>query len=183
MNDNDLIQRLRRLPRERELSQDAWPQIAARLEAKVTPAPAAAPPAQGPWAALATAACIVLLASVGFRLETQGGPVPDAAISAAPASHLPLLSASTEREFSGALQDLLPITVDLGKPIPGTPLAVYEQSLSVVQGAEKAVRQALEQDPESRYLNNMLTDLKRRQIDVLRSIARVSGEPSTGSTS
>lgn len=180
MNESELTLRLKGLPRERSLADDPWPHIAARLDAPVT----RQVETQNPWAAVAAAACIVLLASVGFRLETQGGQseLGHMAALSGPVSNLPLLSASTELEFSGALQDLLPITVDMGQPLPGTPLADYEQSLGVVQTAEKAVRRALEQDPESRYLNSMLTELKRRQIDVLRSIARVSGEPSTGST-
>jgi len=81
-------------------------------------------------------------------------------------------TASAELEYSGALQNLLPLAADGALAKPGTLLADYVQSLKVVREATLAVRTALEADPGSRYLNNMLTDLQHRQLMVLKEMAR-----------
>ncbi|MFK7957839.1 MAG: hypothetical protein AB8B96_17200 [Lysobacterales bacterium] len=174
--DSALLKRLSGLPRERHGSDDLWPQIQARLSPQATVQAAQ-------WLPRAAAA-IFVLAIVGSAIINLNGPGAQSGNSELLSHHsgnLPLLSASAELEYSGALQNLLPLTVSAAAAEPGTLLADYEQSLQVVRTATEAVRLALNSDPGSRYLNTMLADLHHRQLSVLKEMARHADQPTLGS--
>ncbi len=168
--DGVLMGRIAALPRELSLGGDQWPQIQRRIDAAAKPQATPVRPARWSPLAVAAALAIAVLASVVVNLIAES---PQDALTQGPgAGNLPLLSASAELEYSGALQNLMPLTLGAAQAQPGSPLAAYEQSLLVVRGATQAVRLALESDPGSRYLNTMLTDLQHRQLTVLKEMAR-----------
>ncbi|MEM1092371.1 MAG: hypothetical protein AAF552_07870 [Pseudomonadota bacterium] len=171
-----LLRRLAALPKEREVGADLWPAIAQRLEPVARP-PAAAPVSERRWS-LRSAVAAMAVAGLASMLLNLSGESPQPAVG----GNLPMLSASAEIEYSGALQDLLPLTVSAGTPAPGTPLADFEQSLAIVRDAAVAVRVALERDPQSRYLNSMLTSLQHRELNVLKEMARHADDTIAGST-
>ncbi len=171
-----LLDRLAALPKEREVGSDLWPAIARRLEPVEAPA-AQAPASERRWS-LRSAVAAMAVAGLASMLLNLSGESPQPAVG----GNLPMLSASAEIEYSGALQDLLPLTVSAGSPAPGTPLADFEASLAIVRDAAVAVRVALERDPQSRYLNSMLTSLQHRELNVLKEMARHADDTIAGST-
>ncbi len=171
LSDSALQDRLARLSRERQGGDDLWPQIQARLEPQPTKRALA-------WIRRAAAAGFVLAIAASLIINLGISPSNDTERLSRHAGNLPLLSASAELEYSGALQNLLPLTVSAAVAQPGTLLADYERSLEVVRAATDAVRVALASDPGSRYLNDMLADLHYRQLNVLKAMARHADQQS-----
>lgn len=153
---NTLEDRLQRLPRERQPAQDLWPAIAARLD----------PPARR-WTLprVAAAAGVFLVAAVALRLGSQPP------VTASGGGNLAVLSASVELEYSGALRDLRQTISALDQVSGDGLMQSYRDSLAVVHQATEQVRAALKDDPDSRLLNDMLADLQKKQLGVLREMA------------
>jgi hypothetical protein len=133
-HDPDRINTLERLPRSRSPERDLWPGIEARLAPRRARA--------SPWRfALASGlvAGLAALATLGLR---DAAPPADHAVAAAPAPGPTAVAA-------------LPLGAD-GR-------AIVRANLNMVRDAERQLRRALEDDPDSDALRSLLRSAEQRQ--------------------
>lgn len=140
MTDDDRIEGLERIPMRRAPARDLWPGIEARITQ---------PERRRGWLPLALAASVVAglagLLTVGVVTRGPGGARGDAL-----QAHLD----PAETEYLGGTRGL-PLTTDSR--------AIVEANLGLMRAAEREVRQALEQDPDSPTLRSLLASTENRQ--------------------
>jgi hypothetical protein len=164
MGDFELRQRLRDLRMAREPGRDLWPGIAAGL--------ATAPQRSArSWWPLAMAAALAGAIGLGLVLD---GPRPERGIAAAGPSATPWTLGEARvlnADYEGAL------TQALGRNPRERPRELLSPDLAaadaVLESAQGEIEQALEMDPDSVYLLDLLRRTHARRLDVARLHAQV----------
>ena len=166
-DDQQLLRNLNRLPREIPPRVDPWPEIEARISRLRRARTSRL--ARNQWLMRAVAAVMVLGLAVGMIMGPRWaiGPGPQWSVSAdrggAAAAGLPIGLAGSEAEFIGVGQSrpaLSPQTIDH--------IATGWADLRAV---EFAVTRALAKDPDNRFLNDRMLELRARQLAFLRQLA------------
>ena len=165
-----LQRRLQALRQPAPPARDLWPAIEGRLgtagarAAGARRAPARRPRRRLAW--LAVAASLVLAAGVGLRLQTVT-PVGPGSVATAPARAEPS-PAMLERqadamtvEYAAALRE-----VQAARPGPGDAGVLAE-----LDGSATAIRAALADQPDARYLLEQLRRVYARRLDITRRLA------------
>ncbi|HRP72382.1 MAG TPA: hypothetical protein PK743_07090 [Luteimonas sp.] len=160
---------LRSLRADTPPARDLWPDIAARIAATPQSATAAdTPPARRgirAWPALATAAALALAVGLGWQLRpTAPGVEQLPAIAGIDPIARPLLieADAMTREYQGALRELPPLR-------PAT--AGYATLLQLDASAD-AVREALAQDPDARFLLQRLQRVYAQRLSLTQRLSR-----------
>lgn len=178
------------LPREVEPAKDAWPAIRARIEAaRVVPMGVPTPPLRNRtstrWRIAAAAAVLVVGSSATtvlvLRSEADApaaatAPAGDA--NAAPAANpgVALPGAGAARpvvlniwaDYDAASADLERVLEARRSRLSPATVQAVEQSLRTIDRAIGEARAALEKDPASRDLMDLLDSVYRQKLDLLR---------------
>jgi hypothetical protein len=181
------------LPREVAPARDAWPAIRARIEAaRVVPmgAPTAPPRHRTAtrWRIAAAAAVLVVGSSAATVLVMRGGANAPATAtassgdaSAAPASNPSVAlpgSGGTARpvalniwaDYDAASADLERVLQARRSRLSAATVQAVEESLRTIDRAIGEARAALEKDPASRDLMDLLDSVYRQKLDLLRRV-------------
>lgn len=164
-----LQSQLRALAQPAEADVDLWPGIQARLpvapqRASHADAPARRRPRRRRLAWLAMAASLVLAAGLGWR--QQAAPAPETTLAAASGivPSPPMLELQADAmtvEYAAALRE-----VQAARASPGDSAA-----LAVLDGSASAIRAALADDPDARFLLEHLRRVYARRLDITRQLA------------
>lgn len=189
MDDRQLLERLAGLPREIQPANDVWPAISARIMDR----PAGS--RRFPLTALAIAASALLAVAVGLVLgprweagSTSPQPVAETTVPAdepAPASVLrtrkpgPVTRetgapswtlAASEAEYQAAFREFIGLGESQRNLSPAT-LQTIESSWAELQDTERALQAALAANPDNRFLNQRMLELRARQLGFLKQLA------------
>ena len=138
--DTDRINALERLPRHRSPERDLWPGIEARLHPRRS---------RYALAQLALAASLVAGLAAVFTLSLRDIAVAPGALETASAGATGIRSPALAQGAS--------------LPLGDDSRAIVEANISLVRQAERQLKQALEQDPESPTLRSLLASAEDRQ--------------------
>ena len=164
MSDFELRQRLRDLRTAREPGRDLWPGIAAGLETA---------PQQSArrWWPVAMAAALAGAIGLGLVLK---GPRPDARIAATAPAAAPWTLGEVrvlQANYEGALTQALGRDPrERSRELLSPDLAAAD---TVLESAQVEIERALEMDPDSVYLLDLLRRTHARRLDVARLHAEV----------
>jgi len=188
-DDGQLLERLAALPREIRPANDVWPAISARIEGR----PAGS--RRFRLATLAVAASALLALAVGLVLGPRREAAPNLPQSAvavtAPADDsvaAPVLRtrkpdpamretgaaswtlAASEAEYQAAFREFIGLGESQRNLSPAT-LQTIESSWAGLQEAERALQAALAANPDNRFLNQRMLELRARQLGFLKQLA------------
>jgi hypothetical protein len=174
IEDQELLQRIAQLPREIQPQNDPWESISARIGQR-----RAASSRGRAWALPAAAAATVALALVALSLlEPRGkelaapatSPMLDATAAATGSQMFPVALASSESEYQAAFREF--ISVGRARPnLSQRTLETIETGWAELRAAENALARALEANPNDRFLNTRMLELRARQLGFLQQLA------------
>ena len=175
LDEQELLQRIGQLPREIPPQHDPWPMISARIAES-----RAAGRLARRWIPQAAAASVVLALLVGVLLGPRMGepPAPQASRQAAQEQNLagqrlsspPALLAGSEVEYQAAFREFIAVGRDRSRLSPST-IDTIETGWAELQAAETALAAALAANPDNRFLNARMLELRARQLGFLRELA------------
>lgn len=162
--EQELLNRIARLPRAVRPPRDPWLDIAARLD---EPALAENPVPYPGWALRAVAALAVAALALGvvFSGPDRATPALEAQAAAAP----PMIVGS-EAEYLAAFREFLPLG-EARAALSVDTVTTIENSWSALVQAERALQAALDEQPGNRFLNQKMLELRSRQLGFLRQLA------------
>jgi hypothetical protein len=179
LTERELLHRLAELPREIEPRQDPWPDIAARISGAV--GKPEMPAARRTWVWRAVAASLVAAVAAGVWLapgteSTPTGTEPTIATaepvsSPAPVSTIAGSVAASEAEYQAAFREFIPVGDFSRESLAPQTLENIEKSWADMRNAEAALSAALEQNPDNRFLNDRMLELRARQLGFLQQLA------------
>lgn len=169
MNEHEWLQRIAELPREMAPQRDPWPEIAQRIEGARANGYRRRPRR---WAVLAAAAVVVLAVTMVFRFAVDPVPVPiDGEGSQTAGTSLAAGAfAGTEAEYRAAFAQLS-LAGPEGGGLPPAMGKEVERDWTGLSDAERQLAAALERQPDSLLLNEMMRWLHARQLRLLQRIA------------
>ncbi|MDJ0656651.1 MAG: hypothetical protein QNJ40_21000 [Xanthomonadales bacterium] len=172
ISEQQLLQRLAALPRERDPGKDLWPAISARLERRQEQVAADT----GSWR-WPQAVAVALVAALGLSVLQLTGvsEMP----GAEPGSPLNDSATAVNLELSAPLRGLKGME-GADSELTGEMGDAVRMDLLVIQQATEQVKAALENDPESSFLAGMLADLQRKELSVLRELVLLTGMDISG---
>jgi hypothetical protein len=178
VDENELLQRIADLPREIAPGNDPWAAIAARIESRASKRRSYRF-AHG-WALRAAAASLVLALTaavlLGPRLSGPGAPEPTIDVAAsgeavtAAASTLPTALAASEAEYRAAFREFIAVGQARASLSVQT-IATIETGWADLREAESALAAALARNPDDRFLNRRMLELRARQLGFLQELA------------
>jgi hypothetical protein len=179
MNEQQLLEQLGRLPRERQPERDLWPGIEVRMGRDTGASRAWFPVA----AAAAITGALVTLLAVSLLPSQQSleraptetsntvAAVPlDEPLPPAADNRALMLASGFDLEYSGVLRDLNGQLRSLQVSAPER--QIIEQNLKVLQDATEELREAIAANPDAIYLAQLLETTHRKRLDVLRGVIR-----------
>lgn len=188
-----LRQRAAELPASIPPERDLWPHIRERM----APAPLAsidgtAPADTAPaehrwwlslngvqWAALATAAMLLMAISSALTAWVVGIPVsevppPGSSVEAAAPTGVALETApAAEAAYAVEIEQLLWVLYENRDTLDPDTVTTIETNLRVIDRAIRNAREALEDDPQNAGLTRMLTSSYRRKLQLLQRASRI----------
>jgi len=177
MTEETLLARLAALPREKHPDNDVWPAIANRIEQQ--PVAMKESESSNRWWFGAVAASFALLIAAGVllgpRWNTVRGPA-EAVIAPAARGQLIQTSglagtlAATELEYQAAFREY----ISVGEPGDNLSLQTMEKLIAGwgdLRDSETGLNMALQQNPDSMFLNEKMLRLRSRQLEFLKQIA------------
>jgi len=183
IDEQELLDRLAQLPRERTPRSDAWPAIARRLQPRDSAEAEESLPriVRGGSIAAALLTAIGVGWLVGHQF-TSPNPADQSTVGRVLAAQQALapvdwpVRATGELEYQAAVKEFMAVT-----PIPGDHSRIDSESFSegwlVLLKAEAQLVTALEQKPNDLLLNNKLLSVRTRQLDLLKDIAAIETLP------
>ena len=173
MNEQQLLEQLEGLPSEREPGRNLWPGILQRI------APAGLSGLQHkPWFnAVAATLVMGLSLTLGIKLgiDTRSDPGISAnhALTVAPiqTSEGRFYAGLLDLEYAGALRDVAGQFRADPQIAPDQEDVALTQSLKILQRATEDLRGALEKDPGSIFLADLLASTHRKRMNLLRDLA------------
>ncbi|MGD2128139.1 MAG: hypothetical protein PVJ33_02775 [Lysobacterales bacterium] len=179
LTERELLLRLAELPREIEPRQDPWPDIAARISGAAQKPKM--PVARRTWAWRAAAASLVAAVAAGVWLapsheNAQTGAEPAIAATepvsrSAPVSTIAGSVAASEAEYQAAFREFIPVGDYSRESLAPQTLENIEKGWADMRSAEAALSAALEQNPNNRFLNDRMLELRARQLGFLQQLA------------
>ncbi|MDD3764866.1 MAG: hypothetical protein PHP86_16355 [Nevskiales bacterium] len=142
-----LLRRLRELPLEQAPERDLWPGIAARLAPRRR---------HRPWGVWAMAASVVLAVVVGVLIQRA----PDDVAGGAEQARIePPAAAAVQPRVAGI--------------VTPQPRALIKANLAIARDAERQLRHALSQDPQSESLQRLIDATQRQQAELKQQLRQV----------
>jgi hypothetical protein len=184
-HDDERLARLLRdaaeLPREQAPHDDPWPFIKARIQAaQVIPIErmtTGTPRRRArPWRAAVAAAVLVVASSAITLLATRGNDTNAVNAPPEPAASASLVAIGARRQlvtdvcnnYESAASDLERVLRARRDRLSPTTVQVLEQSLRAIDQAISEARAALERDPVSQDMLDLLDSVYRQKLDLLR---------------
>ncbi len=170
ISEQNLVDSLAGLPREREPRQDLWPGIEARLHEKPITAQAANTRNLQRWFGVAAVLAISVISA--YQLGLQRGAVLDQeSFAAAYATyHLDSLS----NEYVGAIREaaaLMAQQTDTRMPVET--VEEIQTSMKNILETEVMLREAIRAEPDNEYLATLLVRLQSRQLQLIQEIPQI----------
>ncbi|HEX8692680.1 MAG TPA: zf-HC2 domain-containing protein [Longimicrobium sp.] len=175
-----LLDEARFLPREIAPGRDLWAGIESRLEprggAKVIPLRPRSAWAPPRWMTLAAAAVVLMIGTsvtTMFFMQRGGDPAPDrlpgivADQPAAPTTTALVALQPAEAEYQKAIDDLAAVLETRRSRLAPETVATLERNLRIIDQAIAESRAALERDPSSRELAQMLSAVYDTKVRML----------------
>jgi hypothetical protein len=166
MNEFELKQTIKSLPREITPADDLWPGIEARLEPRTKMQ--SSPVRQHNWRLPAIAAALVIALTSGIFIgrgldtSTPGAlSTKDYVIAGS--------SRNAEREFQAAFQELIPLDYS-GMQLAGNNPDALRVSWNEMQKTESLLLAALKDYPSNSFLNEKLIDLRSQQLQFVKQL-------------
>lgn len=176
IEEQELLLRIAELPREVRPRNDPWAAISERIEQKrASPGKRWPRSSRVAWAA---AASVVLALAAGMTLGPRWTekPMPATAVESSARSvepgdlRLSPTLAASEAEYQAAFREF--IAVGKARPsLSSRTLETIENGWSDLRDAERALTAALAADPENRFLNERMLELRARQLGFLQQLA------------
>lgn len=165
LTETELLERIARLPRAIRPQRDPWLDISARLDA--APGPAEAVTSAPGWLARAVAALAVMAVAAGivFSGPDLRPPTTDGQAVAGP-----VLIAGSEAVYRAAIREFTNLGEARDTLASGT-VETIQNSWSALVRTERALQAALDENPENRFLNQRMLELRSRQLAFLRQLA------------
>ena len=166
--DREWRQLAERLPREVQPPRDLWQPIETRIREESRPWTSARLLAARP---LLAAAAVALVMAGGYAAVRFGGRRPEAKVAVVqlgPGPHVAV--APTEDEWAAASDHVLR-TLDEAPNLDPKTREVVRQNLAIIDEAVRKIHKALEDDPQSPYLQHLLTAEYQRRSALLRKVA------------
>lgn len=170
-----LVASARGLPREVSPPPEAWTAIRARI-----PVPGSRFPVFRPWwhsGGLASAAGVVLVvgtATLMLLLRPDGKAKAAKLASLSAGGTAPIVLASVERNYAPTLEDLRDTFESQRSALSPTTVRTLEHSLAVIDSAIAEARSALQADPGSAALIDLLSFSYQRKVEFLRRAASLT---------
>jgi len=168
---------------DRPPERDLWPGIAAEItgehEARVLPLPAWRRRIAVSIPQLAAAGIALIALSAGAAImatHTRGGAGLSGATTSVrvPRAIAGLASAKGVESYDAAIRDLEVTLAARRSKLDTATVRAVEQSLAVIDHAIHQAEAALEQDPNSMYLNSHLQNALDRKLEVLRRVTTLA---------
>ena len=179
LSESDLLRRLAELPREIQPGKDPWPTISARISGE--PAERENAVSRSAWAGRAVAAAVavavltgVWLGSVRESSRPPAQPVVAAAETTpepAAVSTLAGVVAASEAEYQAAFREFIPVGDYSRERLQPQTLENIEKGWADMRSTEAALNAALEENPNNRFLNDRMLELRARQLGFLQQLA------------
>ncbi|NNK37241.1 MAG: hypothetical protein HKP03_02065 [Xanthomonadales bacterium] len=171
ISEQELAERISRLPREISPSRDPWPDIQARISRPAEPRQRRGIAAVRGWRAVAAAALVAVAAGWLLGLPETQLQSPSMAEAVVPGQAVyPAVLASSEAEYLAAFREFIPVGRTREK-LPDQALEQIESGWMELVDAENALASALESDPGDPFLNDRMLELRARQLGFLRQLA------------
>lgn len=181
MNEKELLNRLAELPRERRPDRDPWPEISARIES--SGAGVGSVYSKRAWMFRAAAASVVLVFAAGLLLKpvwntgsSSSDRLPSRDQVAATDHDLPATTDGTpglldaiDAEYLAAFREFINVGGSRGSLAPQT-VEKIEMGWADLRVTETALVAALEENPESLFLNERMLELRARQLGFLKQL-------------
>jgi hypothetical protein len=178
IDEQELLRRMAELPREMQPRNDPWAAISARLEPRG--GGRVADTRARSWVLRAVAATVVLAVTAGIllgpRLSERPVPAPATSVAHSQAdvsrqvNRLPAALAGSEAEYRAAFREFIAVGQARSNLSPQT-IATIETGWADLREAESALAAALALDPDDRFLNRRLLELRARQLGFLQQLA------------
>ena len=178
IDEQELLRRMADLPREMQPRNDPWAAISARLELRG--GGRVADTRARSWALRAVAATVVLAVTAGIllgpRLSERPVPAPATSVAHSQAdvsrqvNRLPAALAGSEAEYRAAFREFIAVGQARSNLSPQT-ISTIETGWADLREAESALAAALALDPDDRFLNRRLLELRARQLGFLQQLA------------
>ena len=166
MNETELTNAMKSLPRRIKPHRDLWPGISDRLESQQTQS---APPAATPvWRMPAIAAAVLLALTTGIFIGRGIDTPPTGQISMLEYSLAGTIE-TTEREYQAAFRELVPLDYS-GMRLAGDDPDSIRTSWDELQKAESSLLAALREYPANIFLNEKLMDLRSQQLQFVKQM-------------
>lgn len=173
-----LFQDVAALPLEMAPGRDLWAGIAARIEprADVVPISSARRWKAPRWLAMAATIVGVAVSSslITFKVMERRAPEPVAVVPvqsvAAPSTAAPTALVAfkpAEQDYEVAIAELERVLASRGSNLAPATVKTLETNLRIIDEAIRQSRAALEKDPNSRELTDMLADAYGQKLKVL----------------
>jgi hypothetical protein len=181
MNEKELLNRLAELPRERRPDRDPWPEISARIE-RSGPGVGSVY-SKRDWMFRAAAASVVLVFAAGLLLKPVWNTDPSSSDRlssqdqiAATDHDLPATTVGTpglldaiDAEYLAAFREFINVGGSRDSLAPKT-VEKIEMGWADLRVTETALVAALEENPESLFLNERMLELRARQLGFLKQL-------------
>lgn len=175
MTESELLERLAALPKEIAPEHDAWPAISSRIETLETSG--SEKREQGNWWKWAAAASVFVAFASGLSIGQQKLSVPGQSEGAALVSNqvsqmgsLAATLAATELEYQAAFREFISVGSS-SDTLPPRTVEKLVMSWDDLRQTETGLKVALEDNPDNRFLNSKMLELRSRQLEFLQQIA------------
>jgi len=178
IEEHELLRRIAELPREMSPRNDPWDVISVRLEPQGTERRAHGWTRS--WGLRAAAAAVVLAlfagTIVGPRLSGRPEPAAAAPVAAVqqgveqPAHRLSVSLAASEAEYRAAFREFIAVG-EARSSLSAQTVATIETGWEDLREVESALAAALARNPDDRFLNRRMQELRARQLGFLQQLA------------
>ena len=177
MTDRELLSRLETLPREISPENDVWPIISGRIERQGAIVHESG--TSNRWWYRAAAASIALAITAGILLEREWTSAPGATppqIASAEQGQmiqsgaLSGVLAASEAQYQAAFREFISVG-DAENQVTSQTIEKLTAGWTDMRESEAGLNAALQQDPNSLFLNKRMLELRSRQLRFLKQIA------------
>ena len=168
ISEQQLIDSLENLPREREPGKDLWPGIDSRLHESAD----SSMRTMRPQKRFAIAAMLAVAVIAGYQVGLQRGAVVNQENMLAAYSAYRLDNMSSE--YVGAIREAAALTAQQTETrMPPETVEEMQTSMKNILQTETMLREAIKNEPDNEYLAKLLIRLQARQLQLIQEIPQI----------